>query len=64
MADQNIKVATLQTGLRQPNNDAKFTNYAYWISGANSKHNALEQYDLLRTGYVRIFVLQLPKFVE
>ena len=64
MAGTDKTVATLQTGLRQPTNNEKFTNYAYWISGANSRHAALEQYDLLRTGYVRIFVLQLPKFVE
>lgn len=64
MATAENRVATLQTGLRTPTNDAKFTNYAYWISGANSKNSALQQYDLLRTGYVRLFVLQLPKFVD
>lgn len=63
MASQNV--ATLQSGLRQPSSSVeKFRQYAYWISGANSKHNALEQYDLMRTGYVRVFVLQMPIFVE
>lgn len=57
-------VATLQDNLNKSHTDDTFTNYAYWISGANSKHAALEQYDLQRTGYVRVFVLQLPEFVE
>lgn len=57
-------VATLQDNIHKSNTDATFTNYAYWISGANSKHDALKQYDLLRTGYVRVFILQLPYFVE
>lgn len=58
------KVATLQDNIRRPIKDDNLTHYAYWISGANSKHAALEQYDLLRTGYVRIFVLQPPAFVD
>lgn len=62
--NEAAKVATLQDNIRTSNTDSTFTNYAYWISGANSKHAALEQYDLLRTGYVRLFVLQLPAFVE
>lgn len=48
---------------RTPNVDS-FTKYAYWISGPNAKHNALKQYDLQRTGYGRLFIVQMPRFVE
>ena len=63
VTDQSL-VATLQDNLVQSHTKDTFDQYAYWISGVNSKHAALEQYDLQRTGYTRIFVLQLPRFVE
>jgi hypothetical protein len=55
-------IATLQDNIRSANTDVN--TYAYWLTGANTKNSALEQYDLLRQGYVRAFVLQLPKFVN
>lgn len=60
------KVAAFNDNLgntRKPN-EQKFTKYAYWISGPNAKHNALSQYDLQRTGYGRLFIVQMPAFVE
>lgn len=56
------KVATLQDNLRKSNTD--ITKHSYWLGGFNTKNSALKQYDLLRTGYGRIFVLQMPAFVK
>lgn len=66
------KVATLQDNLynqqansnRPQKSNDDLTNYSYWLSGANSRRAALEQYDLMRTGYVRIFFLAMPRFVD
>ena len=55
-------VATLQDNLRKSNTDV--TKYSYWLGGFNTKNSALKQYDLLRTGYGRIFILQMPAFVK
>ena len=57
------KVATLQQGLNQPN-VSDVTSYAFWLGGTDTTNAALKQYDLLRTGYGRIFILQMPKFVQ
>ena len=59
MAD---KATTLQTGLRQ--NTANITNKGYWLGGTDVTRSALDQYDLLRRGYGRLFVLQMPYFVQ
>lgn len=57
-------VATLQSNINTPNNNNELTNYAYWLGGTDTTNAALKQYDLLRTGYGRIFILQMPKFVQ
>ena len=57
------KVATLQDNIRQPNL-SNVENYAFWLGGTDTTNAALKQYDLLRTGYGRIFILQMPKFVQ
>lgn len=56
------KVATLQDNIHKCNTE--ITNCAYWLGGTNTKNDALAQYDLLRTGYGRIFLLRMPAFVE
>lgn len=56
------KVATLQDNIRKSNTDP--TKFSYWLGGFNTKNAALKQYDFLRTGYGRIFVLQMPAFVK
>lgn len=53
---------TLQTGLRQ--NNAPITNKGYWLGGTDATRAALDQYDLLRRGYGRLFILKMPYFVE
>lgn len=56
------KVATLQDNIKKNNTDIE--SYSYFAFGVNTKNAALSQYDLLRGGYGRVFVLQMPKFVE
>lgn len=57
-------VATLQDNINTPNMNDEVTNYAFWLGGTDTTNAALKQYDLLRTGYGRIFILQMPKFVQ
>ena len=57
-------IATLQDNINKSRTGDDFLNYSYWLSGPNSKHSALEQYDLLRTGYTRIIILRMPYFME
>ncbi|WP_304411257.1 hypothetical protein [Bacteroides acidifaciens] len=56
------RVATLQDNIRKCQTDP--TKFSYWLGGFNTKNAALKQYDFLRTGYGRIFVLQMPSFVK
>lgn len=56
-------VATLQDNIRKCDN-TEITNYAYWLGGTDTTNAALAQYDLLRTGYGRLFILRMPAFVE
>lgn len=56
------RVATLQDNLRKSNKP--ITRYAYWLGGFDTTNGSLEQIDILRTGYGRILLLQMPKFVE
>lgn len=53
---------TLQSNLRK--NNTVITNKAYFLGGTDTTHAALSQYDLLRTGYGRIFILRMPAYVE
>ncbi len=57
------EVATLQDNIRKPNVE-NVENFAYWLGGTDTTHAALKQYDLLRTGYGRMFILQMPRFVD
>lgn len=57
------KVATLQDNINKSRaNDVE--SYAFWLGGTDTTNGALKQYDLLRTGYGRLFILQMPKFVQ
>ena len=56
-------VATLQDNINT-SHSTNIQNYAFWLGGTDTSNAALKQYDLLRTGYGRIFILQMPKFVQ
>lgn len=62
MADADNK-RTTQTNLKQTDSQG-FTNYAYFLGGVDARFRALEQYDLLRKGYGRIFILRMPTFIK
>lgn len=55
-------VTTLRTNLRA--NDNTITNKGYWLGGTDATRDSLQQYDLLRRGYGRLFILKMPYFVE
>ena len=43
---------------------ADITNYSLFLGGINATHQALEQYDPLKTGYNRIFLIKMPAFMD
>lgn len=58
-------IVTLQSNLKSHNTAVdEFTSYAYMLGGINAKKDALAQYDLLRKGYGRLFILKMPTFLE
>lgn len=58
-----MAATTLQSNIKKYSN-ADITNYALFLGGLNATNKALVQYDPLKTGYARLFVTQLPKFME
>lgn len=63
MAAEKAKVATLQDNIHKVDY-GNVENYSFWLGGTDTTNAALKQYDLLRTGYGRIFILQMPKFIQ
>lgn len=55
-------IATVQDNIRKC--QTEITNSAYWLGGTDTKNAALAQYDFLRGGYGRFFVLRMPAFME
>lgn len=54
---------SLQTNIKKFN--AKdITKFALFTGGANVKHNALKQYDPFKSGYSRIFLTLMPRFMD
>ena len=53
---------SLQSNIKNSSRD--LTRYSLFLGGLNVKARALEQYDPLKTGYTRIFVVQMPKFMN
>ena len=53
---------SLQSNIKNSSRD--LTKYSLFLGGLNVKARALEQYDPLKTGYTRIFVVQMPKFMN
>ena len=64
MADDKIRDdhRSLQSNIK--NNNKDLTKYSLFLGGLNVKAKALEQYNPLKTGYTRIFVVQMPKFMN
>lgn len=53
---------TFQSGIHDFNKK-NITNYALFLGGLNVTRDALQQYDPLRTGYGRIFMIRKPLFL-
>ena len=53
---------TFQSGART-NTQNNITDYALFLGGLNVTRGALEQYDPLRTGFGRIFMIRKPRFL-
>lgn len=53
---------SLQSNIK--NNNKDLTRYSLFLGGLNVKARALEQYDPLKTGYTRIFMVQMPRFMN
>lgn len=54
---------SMQTNIKQMTSNA-INDYSIFLGGLNTTHQALEQYDPLRTGYGRIFFVKMPRFME
>lgn len=54
---------TFQTGIHE-HTSSNLTKYALFLGGLNVTRNALEQYDPLRTGFGRIFMIRKPIFLD
>ena len=63
MADKKTQMRddqrTLQSNIKYNYKD--LTKYSLFLGGLNVKAKALEQYDPLKTGYTRIFFVQIIK---
>lgn len=57
------QVSTLQDNINTARSD-DVQSYAFWLGGTDTTNAALAQYDLLRTGFGRIFILHMPRFVQ
>jgi hypothetical protein len=63
MAGNKQIVRTLQSNIKEY--DSSFiTNYSLFLGGLNATQASLEQYDPLKTGYNRIFLLRMPVFMQ
>ena len=57
-------VQTIQSNIRNADSHASIMNYALFMGGTNVTHDVLEQYDPLKTGYSRIFMVRKPTWVD
>lgn len=57
------KISTIQSGIKEHKNDS-LTDYALFMGGLNVTHDVLLNYDPLKTGYGRLFMIQKPVFLE
>lgn len=54
---------TIQSGIKHHEND-HITDYALFMGGTNVTHDVLMNYDPLKTGYGRLFMVRKPVFLE
>lgn len=56
-------ISTIQSGIKHHTND-DLTKYALFMGGLNVTHDVLVNYDPLKTGYGRLFMIQKPVFLD
>lgn len=61
-ATSGTDAPTFQSGIKQHTTD--LSKYALFLGGLNVTSESLKQYDPLRTGYGRLFMVRSPLFVE
>ena len=57
------EIQTIQTGIKTHDYD-ELTNYALFMGGLNVTHDVLQNYDPLKTGYGRLFMVRQPVFLQ
>lgn len=57
------KISTIQSNIKTNEND-NLTKYALFMGGANVTHEVLKNYDPLKTGYGRLFMIRKPLFLD
>ena len=56
-------ISTIQSGIKHHSND-DLTKYALFMGGLNVTHDVLVNYDPLKTGYGRLFMVRKPIFLD
>ena len=56
-------ISTIQSGIKHHTND-DLTKYALFMGGLNVTHDVLVNYDPLKTGYGRLFMIRKPVFLD
>jgi hypothetical protein len=57
------EISTIQSGIKHHTND-DLTKYALFMGGLNVTHDVLVNYDPLKTGYGRLFMIRKPVFLD
>ena len=55
---------TIQSNIHNSDANNSLTNYALFLGGTNVTHDVLAQYDPLKTGYARLFMIRKPTWVS
>lgn len=58
-----MAINSIQSNIKN-SNSKDMTKYSLFLGGMDVTNAALQQYDPLRTGYARIFIVKKPKFLE
>lgn len=62
-ANSGQRVRTLQSNIKAYEKNS-ITKYSLFLGGLNATQKSIEQYDPLKTGYNRIFLIHMPVFMQ
>ena len=57
-----MSLKSIQQNIKQNTKD--FSEYGLWVGGLDISSKNIDQFDPLRTGYARIFLVRLPRFMK